>query len=794
MMRFTPALALALMFVGGCGPNGGGYHPPHLDLGGTMVIPCPNPPKDTDGDGISDKDEGSENFPPTDTDHDGVPDYKSQDSDGDGIPDAIEGRNANLCTPPVDSDNDGKPDFQDIDSDSATDSTMGDKYEAGPDPTHPADSDGDGLPDYMDPDNDNDGILDAIELIPQGAQVAVTMPPAPDTDGDGAADYLDTDSDGDGILDKYEGAVDTDGDGIPNYRDLDSDGDCISDAIEGGGGAVPVDTDGDGAPDFLDLDSDGEGLVDNLEDPNCNGVVDACETNRLLVDTDGDGVNDLIEHEDCAVKTPAQQAMLMCQCDGSDPAQNPLTHGDFVFVVDYMKTPTPTVETLNMSTDVSQADVVFALDSTGSMSGALTTLASNLAGFVPTIQSKVKSVAMGVVDFKDYGDNYVVQYDHRIQTVATAAGVTSVTNALKALSAGGGADYPEADLEALYAIAGGPAISIPGPPTGAPTAWSSTFNLGTVPPTTPTPGETQGNVGNAGFRAGSVPIVVLCTDANWHDRPGVAASGENGIEDYGSGTSCSATACNANPSRAMTVSALQNIGAHVMMLAGQGGGAEPSPGNPKGHGLALAQDTGAVVNVADFGPVGTRPSGCSLTQCCTGLNGVGETDTPAGSGLCPLSYWFDDTSGNGTSTSVVQGIVALANGLKFDIHVEAVDVDPMTVDNFMQGLVPNLSGMGPAAVCITMPPAALQDNFTGPHATPGMDGTLDTFPGVSGGKQICFDVIPKMNVNVMATSQPQFFRAQLQVKGVTGGNTVNLGTPRDVFFLVPPTIINGPIP
>jgi hypothetical protein len=45
----------------------------------------------------------------------------------------------------------------------------------------------------------------------------------------------------------------------------------------------------------------------------------------------------------------------------------------------------------------------------------------------------------------------------------------------------------------------------------------------------------------------------------------------------------------------------------------------------------------------------------------------------------------------------------------------------------------------------------------------------------------------------MDTDMPQFFRAQLQVKGVTGGNTVNLGTPRDVFFLVPPKIVNGPI-
>ena len=70
----------------------------------------------------------------------------------------------------------------------------------------------------------------------------------------------------------------------------------------------------------------------------------------------------------------------------------------------------------------------------------------------------------------------------------------------------------------------------------------------------------------------------------------------------------------------------------------------------------------------------------------------------------------------------------------------------------------------------------------------------DTFPGIGGGVQVCFDVVPKMNTAVMDTDQPQIFHAVLNVKGVANGVTVNLGTPRDVFFLVPPMIKNGPIP
>src|SRR5439155_12494390 len=98
-----------------CGPDQGGRDPVRprdggLDFSGFGVM-CTHPPKDSDGDGISDKDEGAFESPPRDTDRDGKPDYLDTDSDGDGIPDDIEGRNGNPCTPPVDTDGDGKPDF-----------------------------------------------------------------------------------------------------------------------------------------------------------------------------------------------------------------------------------------------------------------------------------------------------------------------------------------------------------------------------------------------------------------------------------------------------------------------------------------------------------------------------------------------------------------------------------------------------------------------------------------------------------------------------------------------------------
>ncbi len=83
---------------------------------------------DSDGDGLSNCDEGTE-----DPDGDGDPNYLDEDSDGDGIGDGVEGTD---------------------------------------------DPDGDGVPNYLDGDSDNDGISDLIEGTG-------------DVDNDGIPDYLD---------------------------------------------------------------------------------------------------------------------------------------------------------------------------------------------------------------------------------------------------------------------------------------------------------------------------------------------------------------------------------------------------------------------------------------------------------------------------------------------------------------------------------------------------------------------------------------------------------------------------
>lgn len=547
-----------------------------------------------------------------------------------------------------------------------------------------------------------------------------------------------------------------------NDPSFDSDGDCIPDALEGS-----ADSDSDGTPDYLDTDSDGDGMSDHTEDVNCNGVVDTCELDRTKTDTDGDGVSDLVEFGACAARTAAEQTSLGCQCDGSNPALSPLGRGDIVFVSPYMNDPVPTTSTAAFATTITQMDLVFSIDTTASMGGALTNLNNTLAGTIaPGARAAVSDLAIGVVDFKDFGDTYVVQYDHRIQTVSTSAGVTSVQSALNGLSASGGGDSPEAGWEALDAIANPNALVVAG--------FNLRFSLATTFPTTPTSGETQGSLYGAGFRSGSLPVVVTITDAEWHDAYGVATSGENGLNDY---TSTYAGA----PSRSATLGDINAIGGHVMSLAGVGTGVT---GNPKARGLATAQATGTSVAPADFGQVGTRPAGCSVSQCCTGLNGAGEA--PDASGMCPLSFSYDNTSGTGVGTSTVAGIAALTRGIPLDVHAELVDVSTNTTSQFINKLATNDSGVGQAAGCVVVPITQLADYFVDPIGTPGSDGTNDTFRSVHG-VSVCFDVVPKMNTSVAATSNVQTFTAELRLaSGPAGTDPVNLGDPRRVIVIVPP--------
>ena len=305
---------------------------------------------DSDGDGVTDANEGSGNTPPTDSDGDGVPDYLEDntsdedgdgipdhqdpdndsdgdgisndqettagtdpldssdtplDTDGDGIPDVNEGSGN---TPPTDTDGDGVPDYledntsdedgdgtpdhQDPDNDSDGDGVSNSNDAFPNDPNETTDTDGDGVGNNADTDDDGDGQSD-VDEIACGSDPLDATSLSTDTDNDGIPDCVDTDDDNDGTPDTDDDFpldptedTDTDGDGIGNNADTDDDGDGVSDIDEGANNTPPTDSDGDGTPDYLDPNNDSDG--DGVSNSNDAFPNDPNET----TDTDGDGVGD----------------------------------------------------------------------------------------------------------------------------------------------------------------------------------------------------------------------------------------------------------------------------------------------------------------------------------------------------------------------------------------------------------------------------------------------------------------------------------------------------------------------
>lgn len=692
--------------------------------------PAELPAADTDGDGISDALEGRADA--VDTDRDGQPDFEDTDSDNDGLSDKLEGAPFPGEAKPRDSDGDGVPDYRDEDSDNngLPDEEDGD-----------GDRDGDGTADYADPDDDGDGLLDVVEL---GSD---PLDPV-NTDGDRWPDFRDRDSDDDGILDRFEREFDVDGDRIPAFRDLDSDGDCRPDSVERGDGAPeqpPVDSDMDGGGDFLDLDSDNDGLLDELEDVDCDGVLDPGESSTAREDTDDDGVSDLIEQ--AAGTNP------------NDDLDNPRANGDFVFIVPYQGDPDPAQDTLDFSTNISQADVVFAMDTTATMGGQINNLKGALQEMIDQLAEEIPNIGIGVTQYKDFpinsygGPNDQPFYlEHRVMSVRTPAGRESVQDAVDDLKAEAGGDIPESGWEALYQIATGAGTNEGG-------AHVPMFNPLNAPPGMIPAGEAVGTIGGVGFRFGSLPIVVMITDTPSHNGTFV----QNNYS----------TAKVVSPTHSQALQAVTRVGGRVLgMVAASSAQAQA---DAEADLTAGAVATGSVVPPAAWGPEGVRPPRCAVGQCCIGENGSGVT---MANGKCPLVFRVA-SSGAGLNLAVVQAIKVLTTYVTLDISAAAVADETDAVDAasaFIDRIIANNDAPEPCTAGLRV----IDKN---------VDGVADTYTNVFPGPTVCFDVIPKTNVSVPPTTEPQVFTANIVV---TGDGVTTLST-RKVFFLVPPEIPVPPI-
>jgi Mg-chelatase subunit ChlD len=121
-----------------------------------------------------------------------------------------------------------------------------------------------------------------------------------------------------------------------------------------------------------------------------------------------------------------------------------------VAVYPSMKTPVPAVDPITNTTQQIASrpiiDVVFVLDTTGSMSGLIQTAKEKIWSIATTMTSaqQTPDIRIGLVGFRDRGDEYVTRI------IDLSDDLDSVYASLMEFRAGGGGDGPESVNEALY--------------------------------------------------------------------------------------------------------------------------------------------------------------------------------------------------------------------------------------------------------------------------------------------------------------------------------------------------------
>lgn len=97
---------------------------------------------------------------------------------------------------------------------------------------------------------------------------------------------------------------------------------------------------------------------------------------------------------------------------------------------------------------ITDLDLVFVMDTTGSMRDELQDLQANLVGIIQVLQRLAPSLQIGFVAYRDRGDAYVVR---GTQLSALDAGDAEILRFVRGLEARGGGDIPERVDEALAA-------------------------------------------------------------------------------------------------------------------------------------------------------------------------------------------------------------------------------------------------------------------------------------------------------------------------------------------------------
>ena len=227
---------------------------------------------------------------------------------------------------------------------------------------------------------------------------------------------------------------------------------------------------------------------------------------------------------------------------------------------------------LDTQIEVGRADVVFLVDVTASMDQEIEQIKDNLRDrLAPGIRDTIRDARLGVATFADFpvpncGDPGDLPF---VLNLPVTDDVARVQAAVSAIETAQGRDSPEAQVEGLYQIATG--------------EGRGSF----VPPSFGCP---SGGFGYPCFRDDALPVVLLFTDAPFHNGPG-------GSEPY----DCPLSVEPARYDEAVDALVARDI--RVMGLYSGGG-------DGRSDLEAIARDTGAVSGgvpiVFDIGESGSR--------------------------------------------------------------------------------------------------------------------------------------------------------------------------------------------
>ncbi|MGE0790607.1 MAG: hypothetical protein AB7S26_33320 [Sandaracinaceae bacterium] len=167
--------------------------------------------------------------------------------------------------------------------------------------------------------------------------------------------------------------------------------------------------------------------------------------------------------------------------------------------------PVPTTFDVSFTARIVAADLVFLVDNTSSMGTLIREVQDTLrARLIPALAAAIPDLQMAVAIYRDFGFSPYGSFgDTPIEVLqASTSDVDLLEGAVDRMAERGGGDLPESATEALYQLATGEGLE----PFIAPVACP------------------DAGIGAACLRADAVPIVVLFTDAPFHNGPSLPGS------------------------------------------------------------------------------------------------------------------------------------------------------------------------------------------------------------------------------------------------------------------------------